>query len=645
MSAAAAALHSDHVNLLIFRYLQEVGFENTATAFHSDWHRSADCYDPENLPFAREVQRNELISVIQAGLFHDELQSRIRKGERKFRWTGIDARESIERRDEGLENGAGSARPSSSGKPKGRPPVMRRPNDFPTPVPKRQRRSEGSEAQVNGERDPMDVDAASGSGDAEDDGEAASPTVHSDPEQVEVIERYDSMDVATQTDIKTGPKTSTMHWTVDKPVYQSLWNPDPNPDNAKTLLTVGESLCRFYDVPSSIDDVQQITHVDEPSMFSTAVVTAVAWRPDGYGACCAIGGQRELPDGSKLDTQLLIEHNKNGGSASFQLGPPSLEPPGIVLNLRYSPDSQYLLVSRTNLKRGLLQIWKSSRQENDEDSSTREPIAWRMFEHTIEDVSWTGDDTFVVSGDDGLSAIYQVDVSQKEGVDTVSEGSTAMRGLISHNSKILDTTHKIDKFRFDRRRRLAVFVSSEARKMFITPRLHDSEAKPEADVEVDLPEDPVTLDFRPSEQTGDDAADLESPSLLAVGFGDGTCSIYSITRSPYAGAKCIELASLSLSEGPALSIAWSPNGEHLAVGNGELVQMWSADSLRRKNGVRHVAEASVTWRPTSEPNGVADGQHTEETPVAEPSLSWSSDGESLAFSVDKQVCLIFMKWQ
>lgn len=260
MSSAAAALHSDHVNLLIFRYLQEVGFENAANALASDWHRPSDCYDPENLPFAREIQRNELVSVIQTGLFHDDLQSRIRKGGRKFRWTGIDARESIERHDDRLENGA-ARRPSSSGKSKGRPPVMRRPNDFPTPAPKRQRRSEGSEAQVNGERDAMDVDAASGSGDAEDDGEAASPAIQSEPEQVEVIERYDSMDVATQTDVKTDPKTTTMHWTVDKPVLQGVWNPDTNPNNAKTLLAVGESLCRFYDVPPSIDDVQQVSSV------------------------------------------------------------------------------------------------------------------------------------------------------------------------------------------------------------------------------------------------------------------------------------------------------------------------------------------------------------------------------------------------
>lgn len=344
--------------------------------------------------------------------------------------------------------------------------------------------------------------------------------------------------------------------------------------------------------------------------------------------------------------QLLTEISKDGGSASFQLGPPLLEPPGIVLSLKYSPDSQYLLVARSNMKRGLVQVWKSLRSgldSSEEASSIREPIAWRMFDNQLEDVTWTADDTFIVCGEDGLSAMYKIDLSQKEEDGIKSGGTAALQGLISHNSKILDNTHKFDKLRFDRRHKIAVFVSSEEKKMIVTPRLYYAEAKPEADVEMDLPEEPVALAFRPWEQLGDEtaaAADLEMPSLLAVGFGDGSCSIYGINHSSEDGAKCTELASFSLREGPALAVAWSPNGEHLAVGNGDLVQMWSAESLRRKNGVRHVAEASVTWRPTAETNGVAESENGEEKPLAEPSLSWSSDGESLAFAAEKQVSLI-----
>ena len=70
-------LHSDHINYLILRYLQEAGHENAALAFYRDWHRPVKYRDPENLPFAKVVQRHELISVVQEGLRHDELNNSI----------------------------------------------------------------------------------------------------------------------------------------------------------------------------------------------------------------------------------------------------------------------------------------------------------------------------------------------------------------------------------------------------------------------------------------------------------------------------------------------------------------------------------------------------------------------------------------
>lgn len=262
MSAAAAALHSDHINLLVFRYLQEIGFENAATAFYTDWHRPAEFRDPELLPFAPSVQRNELVSVIQTGLSYDELQARIRKQERRFRWTGSDPRDSVERQERGIENGSVS-RPSSSGRRKGRPPGARSLDDFAMRAAKRQRRSDGSEALPNGNReDAMDIDAASGDAEVEEEGEAGSPTVPSEPEPMEEVQRYDSMDVATQTEIKAGPKTSTIYWKVDKPaanIMHSIWNPDSDPKNMRTLLTVGDSICRFYQVPDSVDDAGQVS--------------------------------------------------------------------------------------------------------------------------------------------------------------------------------------------------------------------------------------------------------------------------------------------------------------------------------------------------------------------------------------------------
>ena len=218
------------------------------------------------------------MNVIQDGLHHDELIARVKKNERKFQFTRVDSQEALEReRRNGavVENGMVASRPSSSAKRKGRMPTMRPPDEFPTPAPKRQRRSEGSEGvHLNG--DAMDVDAASASAEGDEDGEPASPAVASDPEIVEVPERYDSMDVGIQTDVKTGPKTTTMYWKVDKPgaqIFHSMWNPDSESNKVNTLFTVGESLCRFYQVPDDADNAKQVRSAPVP--FETSFTTFV----------------------------------------------------------------------------------------------------------------------------------------------------------------------------------------------------------------------------------------------------------------------------------------------------------------------------------------------------------------------------------
>jgi hypothetical protein len=264
---ASGALCSDHVNYLILRYLQEAGHENAATAFWRDWHRLPEFKDPENYPFAPVVRRGELVNVIQDGLQHDELIARVKKNERKFHFTSVTTREALERRGDGgaaVENGVVGSRPGSSSKRKGaRPMGMPPPDEFPTPAPKRQRRSEGSDGvQLNG--GAMDVDAASGSpeGDVDEDGVATSPEGE-EVEIVEVPERYDSMDAAVQTTVKAGPATKTMYWKVDKPgaiIHHSAFSPaiKPDSDGTNTLITIGESLCRFYQVPDDVDDSKRV---------------------------------------------------------------------------------------------------------------------------------------------------------------------------------------------------------------------------------------------------------------------------------------------------------------------------------------------------------------------------------------------------
>jgi hypothetical protein len=269
----AGSLHSDHVNYLILRYLQEFGHENAANAFLRDWNRPAEFGQPETFPFAHAVPRNELVSVIQSGLYLDDLQARARKSKRRFQWTHIDARSSVD--SQSAENGD-TSRPSSPRESRRDrlSTSSRRPADFPIPAPKRPRRSEGSDAQVNGS-DAMDVDGTDGASGAEMDDDAAgvSPTNASETEAAGIMERYDSLDVATQTEIKTGHKTSTTLWKLDRPgtsILHSQWNPSTTSRYSHTLLTVGESLCRYYHIPDETSETEEVRDCVQVHMTEVA---------------------------------------------------------------------------------------------------------------------------------------------------------------------------------------------------------------------------------------------------------------------------------------------------------------------------------------------------------------------------------------
>ncbi|KAI7365540.1 hypothetical protein KC354_g4827 [Hortaea werneckii] len=687
---AAGALHSDHINYLIYRYLQEHGHENAAIAFHRDWHRPHEFRDPENLPFAHVLKRHALVSVVQDGLLYDELAARGRKWDRKFKWTGVNPRVPLEEQNDAvargaLENGTAgvaSSRPGSSGKRKGRvAPATKVAEDFPTPAPKRQRRTENEESgnaqQVNGDKDGMDVDAVSPSADVDEDPDAVSgsPHVVSDTEIVEVPERYDSMDVATQTEVKTGPKTSTMYWKIDKPgahVLHSMWNPDAtNGKNVRSLLTVGESLCRVYEIPESLGNAKEISHVDQPKLPAESVVTATAWHPSGHSAASAIDGVRHLAGEKSQPSQYILQHSQDFGSAILDASSKLLEPASIVLCLRYSPKGDYILVARTNLVRGMIQIWRSLDLKRDNEGGVlavddSEPIAWRIFEKQVLDACWASDDAFLVCGDKGLASAYQLDEKAKTEGDFTAD-NVAIQGLTEKKSNISGQDCKWDKLRFDERLGTAILASTEA-KMMITRSIHpelggdEDMTGDQADTEGSLSLSgqltalaSVSNGSYSTPGSRSDEANVETQkSLIAAAFEEGFTTIYKLTRSSETSSpKYAELLRLDLADWTTpLAISWSSQGSHLAIAGTSLVQVWRTENLFRQE--REGSEKSsspqplVTWRSEhltshGKRNGERNGEEHEvngEDGVSEPSLSWSADGESLGFAVGKEMAII-----
>lgn len=289
-----------------------------------------------------------------------------------------------------------------------------------------------------------------------------------------------------------------------------------------------------------------------------------------------------------------------------------------------------------------MQIWKTARTHGSELQTVHEPTAWRLFEGMINDVMWTGHDTFVVGGDAGSSILYQIDGSQEQGNESQSAGSIAMRGLTTLNSNILSADHAWDFLRTDQKHKLAAFASDNARKLVLTPRVHSPDLSSEMDFNIDLAGNLAALEFQPAHITIDDGSietETRSSNLLAVAFDEGPCRIYTATRKADGTIHCMEGPVLSLAEGQSstTALAWSSRGDYLAVGNEDLVQIWHKSSLMRDEGAALSSpDAYVTWRPAQEPNGLDNEQLEDEIEQNQPSLSWSSD-DRLAHAAGKQV--------
>jgi hypothetical protein len=83
------------------------------------------------------------------------------------------------------------------------------------------------------------------------------------------------------------------------------------------------------------------------------------------------------------------------------------------------------------------------------------------------------------------------------------------------------------------------------------------------------------------------------------------------------------------------------------VGGSDIINIWETSALvhfepehkRLEKNPNAQLKSLVTWRSDAGATGPRNGEHEPERPT-EPSLSWSSDGESLAFAVDRQVSFV-----
>lgn len=333
--------------------------------------------------------------------------------------------------------------------------------------------------------------------------------------------------------------------------------------------------------------------------------------------------------------QRILVHDVESATSSQLLVPPLLEPAGIVLALRYNSDGR-LLVLRTNLKRSLVLVY-----DTDASSSSRHLLAaWRIFDQPILDAAWCGPMSFVVCGEQGLrGATYELDMNVKPLPDSVQSDEVIMHGLhISSGATQSPEDVNWEKVGVEIGSNVLACASSQGRRLLLS--LLQTSSDPST---YDLPGQLTAIAFRPDSAGRHDAA-----VVLAATFVESTCLLYYMRPGLRDSAiQCEKTVTLALNDGPALVLAWSPDGSHLAIGGDDIVQIWRFEDLTTTahNGIPSTPDIShkpvVTWRPDRTNSEPRNSELDEEKPLPEPSLSWSADGLNLAFVVDKQVCVQF----
>lgn len=598
---ADSGLASDHVNYLVLRYLQESGFEDSAKSLYREWHRNDRFSDPESLPFAPVVKPQELVHIIQDGLFHDQMQATVAHCPRRFHFTSSD-----------LEAAASSARAA----PK---PVSRRQSvytsndhdDFAIPPPKRVRQTHTSDVVTNG--DAMDID------DKDEDEDRVSnasdlENAPSDSEPREELPAIEMKVAATQTDKQKRLKTSTLYWTLDKSlpitILHTLWN--PTSESSPFLLTAGESLCRLYNL-SSLDDEQSMESTDGFRMSADHVVTAATWHPAGQYFTCAIKGPSQMGSIVTGRTQ-LVDISLSGEYDTFDD-----KTDMITVALRYSSSGDTLFSASTDGSRTVLEARGLSAAASHPKRVTAHAI---VEDNMIVDLVCISETAVAVCGK-GLVSIWSL-------VSATPDGDGHELSLSQEFAHSVSDDVAFDKIRYHERYGIIVATASASGDICCLKSSGDTWLTGPS-IKSPLSAGSITSTVILQPPTGDSSP--AGRSLIAVAFETGEIAVYNLSAD-----QCTERAILSIGpHEPPLALAWSPSatGEtRLAAASDEAIKVWDIGSS--------LISEIVSWKAAPANWYQGDDNHLpdDEDAQTEPTLSWSVTGKELAFAVGRKVSCI-----
>lgn len=485
----------------------------------------------------------------------------------------------------------------------------------PAPAAKRIRRSHGPEIATNGEK--IEIGPNQNGDGEQQDSEMPEPTSPScsagqddeksedmdvdgghAPEQARMtptLTNGHSVGVQSDKVAELGPETTLLTVPDGKHVIHTAWNPrDPN-----ILAVAGEALARIWTIATT-SNRSQSPHLAQPAdyrdlldPFETALVTTIAWSPNGEVLAMATkDGQK----GAVVQIGLVSLFSKRGTSIDEL----SNTEDGII-SFNWSPNGKLLLgiISSGEVESTLL-VWNV---ENPEIKSHLK------FDAIVRDAAWTDQSHFVVCGHDIIG------YCSFDGQNLV----------LARNRAEKERAHRWSHVRFDHATRTTAIVAEEESVLAVissSDELFTTTAHEEEITALEYRPIPNVLSLSPL-----------SPCLLATSALDGKIKLWD-AQKPFNLVTILELGK----ETPPMAISFTPDGYLVAAANWNKVLIWNPEY---SNTPKASWKGELGHWQSLATNGLDhdSGIGEEDEQIPQHSLSWDADGGKLAFGLRNQVIL------
>lgn len=538
MALVPFLLESDHVNYLIWRYLQERGMARTAVSLQREWNTP----NPEALSFSHAVKSHELIRLIQDGAHYDELATAAYDREAAARDTDASValpkprryqflRLPYERKrptslsaDQGDDAGSVSAHDEERARKRQRVEAngVRK---SAAPVPARRKPSGPTSVPRDSAEDPMEIDDRNL--DAPEEPEAIVEEFRS-PTPPTTLQLGLSSGVNTDP-VLVAPQAKTLHNFLieDVDITQTNWDTV----DASQLHIAGGSIWKTYHVTDEavLNPVSPPISTDHTAAKDPYYVSAVSQHPSTGRLAYAM---TEYSGIGQNCVQYVTKSSATGVQSKRVLS----QDTDNTLFLRWSRDGSKLLGSSHTLEGfGHVNVWTVD--ETDECAIARFPLP--LF-----DGIWIADSKFVLSGKQELGVYELKDgfVNLLHQVETKLDWDMIRFDVMTSKVACLDCDHGY----------LGVLDVDTQR--FEEVKAHD--------------ECVTTFDYQPG--TATEAGQTAPKRLIVTGDVDRTAKLWDPET-----LQCVKTYTMQPSM-PVMAIAFAPDASKIAFAGDRRIEIWSA---------------------------------------------------------------------